>query len=118
MGATYLTGSFPQNTLPTGGIESHSAFSSIYSRVNMANRFDEQVVRDEMLETLSGGRDELSIDDWMESVDQQIHAFDPNGPRLPPKPWGLGDLVEFSGKSQQWAIKHPDFRFDPRILPA
>jgi hypothetical protein len=54
----------------------------------------------------------------MESLDQQIHAFDPNGPRLPPKPWGLGDLIEFSGKSQQWAIKHPDFRFDRPIAQA
>jgi hypothetical protein len=55
MEATYLAGSFPQNTLPTGGIEPHSASSSTYSRVNMTNRFDEQVIQDDMLETVSGG---------------------------------------------------------------
>jgi len=82
----------------------------------MPNRFEQQVVQDEMLETLSGGN-ELIIDDLLKDLESQIHEIDENGPRYPPGPHGIGDIYKFTDEFKEWQIKHPEFHYRP-IQPA
>jgi hypothetical protein len=82
----------------------------------MTNSFVQQVVHEEMLETLVGGTEQLL--ELLTRFQNEIHAVDPNGPRLPTGPLGIGHIYEFSEACRKWCSEHPDFYFDPRIPSA
>ncbi|HEX8885276.1 MAG TPA: hypothetical protein VF797_12365 [Noviherbaspirillum sp.] len=87
----------------------------------MPNCFDQQVVRDEMLETLVGGGDEEDFEQrvaWLKHIADQIHAIDPDGPSFPTGDISLGGMFGFTVAVGEWRSKHAGAKVDPITPPA
>lgn len=80
----------------------------------MQNSFDQQILQDEMLETLVGAAtDDFSRMEWLKHIADQIHSIDPDGPSFPTGSIGMGDLFDFAVAVGKWRSEHPGAKVDP-----